>query len=337
MPAQHRACPPILLLVLLACVVQPLFAQGGAVGVTLYRDANFSGRSATFTGDVHSLVNTQVGNDSVSSIRVPRGCQVTVYSDDNYRGRAETFDRDVTDLGRSNVGNDSITSLRVRCTGYGGPGYGGGSNYGDGYGNQQRRGVTLFTGADYSGDYEVFDRDDPGLYDNRIGDNRPRSVQVQPGCRVTLYDFPDYGGRSITLDSDNRDLLATRFGRAGVSSLRVECRTTTGTYPSYGQNNPPGGGYQQQRRGVTLFRDDNYGGRSEKFYADRADLGRSSIGNDSVSSVQVDPGCTAILYRDDDYRGAATEIRFNQPSLKGTSVGNDGASSLVVDCRGRRR
>ena len=195
--------------------------------------------------------------------------------------------------------------------------------------------MTLYSGSDYHGDYETFYEDDPRLYNNDIGQDRARSVQVSPGCQVTLYEHPDYGGRSIDLTSDNRDLGQTRFGRAGVSSLRVNCQRGGG-----GGLNPPGGrpgepGFPGgQRRGVTLFHDDGFRGGSETFYEDRADLGRSSIGNDNASSIRVDPGCQAVLYRDSNYRGAYAVITSDVSSLRNTEVGNDGASSLQVQCGG---
>ena len=323
-----RSIPRLLAGLFLVALALPATADYG--GVTLYEDENFRGRYQSFDGDVPSLVGTDIGNDRATSLRLDRGCEVTLYSDANYRGRSETFQYDVDDLGRARIGNDSVSSLRVQCRRH--------NDYGDRptYGDDRRPAVTLYTGPDYRGDYEVFYRDDPGLYNNDIGNDRVRSVQVGPGCKAVLFEHPDYGGRSITLDGNNRDLKNTRFGRAGVSSLRVDCRSSnypTPPPPSTYPGTRPG----NQARGVTLYRDEDFRGRYETFYGDRADLGRSSVGNDSVSSVRVSPGCRAVLYRDDDFRGEATEITRDVTSLKGTAVGNDGASSLVVDCRGRRR
>jgi hypothetical protein len=40
--------------------------------VTLYKNANFRGRSVVLRGDVPALGRTAVGNDQVSSLRVER-------------------------------------------------------------------------------------------------------------------------------------------------------------------------------------------------------------------------------------------------------------------------
>lgn len=321
------------------CAAFPALADHEAV--TLYRDNDFRGQSETFTGDVPSLSGTRIGNDSVSSMQVAPGCEVTLYTDSEYRGRSQTFTGAVRDLGRTPVGNDSVSSLRVDCRSYD-DGYGSGYDD-DGYGGGPgggRSGVTLYTGRSYRGDREVFYEDDPRLYNNDIGQDRARSVQVGTGCEVTLYEHPDYGGRSLNLTRDVRDLSQTRFGRAGVSSLRVNCRRGGGGNPPGGLN-PPGSspsrpGAPGQRRGVTLYHDDDFRGGSETFYEDRTDLGRSRIGNDNASSIRVDRGCRAVLYRDSNFRGEYEVITRDVSSLSRTRVGNDAVSSLKVECRGGR-
>ena len=88
----------------------------------------------------------------------------------------------------------------------------------------------------------------------------------------------------------------------------------------------------QQRRGVTLFADANYGGRSMTIWGSLDRLDNTTIGNDRVSSIRVDPGCRAVLYRDVNYRGASAEIVRDVANLGETRVGNDSVSSIEVDC-----
>lgn len=84
--------------------------------------------------------------------------------------------------------------------------------------------------------------------------------------------------------------------------------------------------------GVTLFVDEGFAGASQSFDADVARLSGTAIGNDTVSSVRVAPGCTATLYQDADFRGRSTVLRGDAPRLAETEVGNDTLSSLRVDC-----
>ncbi|HVS14251.1 MAG TPA: beta/gamma crystallin-related protein [Thermoanaerobaculia bacterium] len=100
---------------------------------------------------------------------------------------------------------------------------------------------------------------------------------------------------------------------------------------------PPSPPPSEQRRGVTLFADDNFRGRSQTFYMDDEDLRDNPIQNDTVSSVRVDAGCRAILFEDTFFRGASGVIDRDVPNLQGTGVGNDTVSSLRVECGGVTR
>ncbi|MCP3982462.1 MAG: hypothetical protein GY716_24430, partial [bacterium] len=73
--------------------------------------------------------------------------------------------------------------------------------------------------------------------------------------------------------------------------------------------------------------------RGETFYRNARSLGETEIGNDTVRSVHVAPGCRAVLYRHNDYRGESTLLTRDAESLRFTAVGNDEASSIEVDCR----
>ena len=81
--------------------------------VTLFSDARFEGHAEGFREDISDMKDSKVGNDRVSSIRVPAGWVVTVYEHKNFEGRAETFKQDVENLEGSHVGNDSISSMKV--------------------------------------------------------------------------------------------------------------------------------------------------------------------------------------------------------------------------------
>ena len=49
------------------------------------------------------------------------------------------------------------------------------------------------------------------------------SIQVPPGCRVTLFSEPNYQGRSTTFAGDNNELKNTPVGNDAAQSIRVEC------------------------------------------------------------------------------------------------------------------
>jgi hypothetical protein len=86
-----------------------------AIDVTVYADCNYRGYGAALTEGRYNLSDLQargVGNDKISSIKVPAGYQVVAYNDINFAGTSLTVTTDnacLTDEGF----NDIITSLVV--------------------------------------------------------------------------------------------------------------------------------------------------------------------------------------------------------------------------------
>lgn len=75
--------------------------------VTLYEHGNFQGRSQQLGIGSYDLAQISVGNDVVSSVKVPAGMRVTLFEHGGFRGRKKSFTADA-----SWVGNDfnDITS-----------------------------------------------------------------------------------------------------------------------------------------------------------------------------------------------------------------------------------
>ncbi|HEX9733820.1 MAG TPA: beta/gamma crystallin-related protein [Thermoanaerobaculia bacterium] len=286
-------------------------------GATLYRDAGFRGESQTFADgeQVHELSGLPIGNDSVSSVRVDRGCRVTLYADDHFRGEAVTLEDDVADLRSTSFGQDRASSLTVECRrpGWFEGGARGRPDWGD------RRGAVLYSDEDFRGREELFPDDDADLRDNAVRQDSVSSVRVAEGCRVVLYADSDFRGAATLLTESAPNLRGTEVGNDRVSSLEVRCD----------------GGPE----GVTLYENSDYRGRSETFLRDDPRLTNNFIRQDGVSSARVAPGCVATLYEHADYRGRSTTLRHDEPDLRKSRVGNDAVSSIRVECRrfGRRR
>lgn len=86
------------------------------------------------------------------------------------------------------------------------------------------------------------------------------------------------------------------------------------------------------RRGLTLYRDVNYNGRSELFTTNSSSLQGSSIGNDEASSARLSPGCRARLFQHENFQGSYIEVSGGVPDLRASRVGNDSISSVQVRC-----
>lgn len=92
--------------------------------------------------------------------------------------------------------------------------------------------------------------------------------------------------------------------------------------------------YRESSRGVTLYRDLDFSGASQTFSDGYSDLRRSFVGNDTVTSVRIDPGCRATLFTEAHYSGTYIEVDRDIADLRDTAVGNDSVTSLHVRCEG---
>jgi hypothetical protein len=80
--------------------------------VTVYQDSNYGGASQTlFVGkyDVNSL--GIIGNDQISSLKIPLGIRVTLYSDAGFSGNMKTFTADTPYVGDDF--NDLTSSIEI--------------------------------------------------------------------------------------------------------------------------------------------------------------------------------------------------------------------------------
>ncbi len=201
-------------------------AEAQSPGVTLYNDGNYGGRSQTFYRDEGDLRRSQIGADQASSVRVDSGCRAILYSDFAFRGQATELTYNTPSLKGSAVGNDSASSLRVICDGTGGGGTppppppssvrSGGPDL---------SGATMFWRPDFHGRSHFFHQSVPDIGSTPFGHDQATSIILDQNCRVTLYEHPNYRGRSVTLNGQNsRRLGETSVGDNTVSSLQVSCR-----------------------------------------------------------------------------------------------------------------
>lgn len=192
--------------------------------------------------------------------------------------------------------------------------------------------VTLYSGTYLQGERQTFRGDIGDLDDTPFGANHASSVDVAPGCVVTLFERRQFRGRSVEIRDRDNNLGNTPVGRNAVSSFQIRCSRENdggGFVPSRPRPERP-------RRGAVLYRDRDLDGPSELFERDARDLSRSSIGPRRASSVDVAPGCLATLYSEPDYRGRETTFREADNNLGNTPVGEDAAMSIRIRCEGDR-
>ncbi|QQY81874.1 hypothetical protein JJL45_13240 [Tamlana sp. s12] len=86
-------------------------SSGADHGVTLYGDCSFKGSHKTLGVGRYDHDQLGVGNDRISSIRVPRGYKIIIYQDGGWRGSSKTLYEDNGCL--EHGWNDHISSVKV--------------------------------------------------------------------------------------------------------------------------------------------------------------------------------------------------------------------------------
>ncbi|MBD2485856.1 hypothetical protein [Planktothrix sp. FACHB-1365] len=67
--------------------------------VTVYQDAGYEGVSQELSEGSYNIDDLELGNDQLSSLKIPAGFQVTLYEHANFEGRSITFTEDTPWVG----------------------------------------------------------------------------------------------------------------------------------------------------------------------------------------------------------------------------------------------
>jgi len=82
-----------------------------ANAVVIYQHGDFQGASQQLTEGSYTLASLQIGNDQLSSLRVPSGIKVTLYEHEGFSGRSKTFTEDTRWVGDDF--NDLTSSIKI--------------------------------------------------------------------------------------------------------------------------------------------------------------------------------------------------------------------------------
>ncbi len=79
--------------------------------VTFYEHGNYGGKRMSFrVENCSNISDYKLGNDAISSMKIPPGYKVIAYDDDDYRGTTRTYRGNVPSLSTL---NDKITSFKI--------------------------------------------------------------------------------------------------------------------------------------------------------------------------------------------------------------------------------
>ncbi len=157
--------------------------------VTIFEHSNFAGLSQVlpkgrYNDALHELT---IGNDKLSSLKVPPGLIVRLYEHSHFQGRYLDIKTDTAAV--SPFWQDRTSSIIVYSATEPSPFTGE---------------VVIYFDSDYIGKFQVLK---PGKYnvsDLTIGDNALSSALVPYGMLLRLYELPDFQGATFEIRSDTR-------------------------------------------------------------------------------------------------------------------------------------
>lgn len=218
--------------------------NGASDYVTLYEHCDFRGKSRdVLVGEFRNMRSVSFDNDSVSSVRVPRGMDLVVYQDDDFRGGQIRFDQDAACFGRQ--WNDRVSSLRVRYSSDNGHRRGNDRNhtnnnrgYDDRNNNDRRRGdenVSAETVSQVYFDNKVLQQTSATNWSlNRAGGG-PQGILMQfkevRRDQNSVYLQNDYTAEKVRIDAyANKITMTDRDGRKQFYSIQLK-QALMGTRP----------------------------------------------------------------------------------------------------------
>ncbi len=145
----------------------------------IFEHNNYAGRSSQLWPGRYDISQLTIGNDCISSVKVPHGWKVTLYEHAGFTGRTKILTRDTASLPDFNDMTSSIVVDGPAC---------------------------VFEHNNYGGRSQVLT---PGRYDISqltIGNDCVSSVKVPHGWKVTLYEHAGFTGRTKILTQDTASL-----------------------------------------------------------------------------------------------------------------------------------
>lgn len=298
----------------------PASSRNEENAVVLFTKCEYQGRSAKLhAGDYNlaQLVKLGIANNSISSIKIPKGFAITLYENDFLRGNAGKLQRSDNCLINDKF-DDRVTSVSVRQLE-------GAAVVAKPTIQKPLTGVELYTACDYQddsvalqeGEYTSADLKKLGLLNNSIS-----AIRVGQGYQIELFENDFYRGRSGTLRQDDPCLVDDRFNDT-ISSVTV----------SRDPRAQVAVGATVQSPVVTVFAHCNYKGGSLELPVgkyDMAKLRQMKIQDNVISSLKISEGYTATLYDENSFAGKGVKFSGNDDCLDDNKM-NERISSLVIE------
>ena len=183
--------------------------------------------------------------------------------------------------------------------------------------------VTLFKDDNYHGSSQKLG---VGRYTytsfSMIGDNALSSLYIPEGLKVILYENADFTGNQMELTS-NTDLYNSTDFNDKTSAIEIIDLSSESNF-------------SEEERMVTLFKDDNYHGSSQKLGVGKyAYTSFPMIGDNALSSLYIPEGLKVILYENADFTGKQMILMHNTDLYSSTDFNDKTSAIEIIDLYAR--
>lgn len=265
-----------------------------AGGVSVFTACQFMGANAFLPPGDYARLSGVIGDNAISSFRIPEGMVLELFTEPQFRGN---YSGKITSDNNCLPGlwNNRASSARVyyRDNGSWIPPPPPANS--DGI-------VQLFVGCNYWGRPVTLKEGDFPSIDALLNRQPLGALQVAPGMTVELYSGQGFSGNLLARYTASQSCLPAEI-QFRAQSIRV-------------LSNDPGGNWNG--KGVALFNDCEYRGRSRVFAAGRYSNIVPNFGI-NPASIRVAPGYTIQLFQQPNFQGISSgKITENNRCL-GTS------------------
>lgn len=288
-----------------------------AEALTVYADCGFAGRSAKLPAGDYNLAQLKkfgLGNNDISSVKMPKGMSITVYENDFLRGDSASASTDIKCIDTGSFAN-RITSVSVLGSG--------GSTLAAAPAQKIASGATVFTECAFKGTSAKLRE---GEYTNAelnalgIDNNSISSVLIADGYQIDMFINDFHRGTSGMLNTNNPCLVG-RYNEAVTSVIVRKSANVSSSAPA-----------------VTLYTHCNYRGGSIQLPAGRYDrqaLKNARIGENTVSSIKVNEGYRATIYDGAKFDAKSLVLSGDDDCLDNDDM-NEKLSSMVIESTASR-
>ncbi|MFX1384965.1 MAG: beta/gamma crystallin-related protein [Promethearchaeota archaeon] len=158
-----------------------LYSSNG--DIIIYQDQNYGGASQILTVGKYDVCELSIGDNKLSSLKVPEGFNVTLYECPGFSGNTMSLTSDTPNIGAF----DDITSSIIVF---------------------YRNSPIIYQDQNYGGNSQILTVGKYDVCDLTIGDNKLSSLKVPEGFNVTLYECPGFSGNTMSLTSDTPNVGA---------------------------------------------------------------------------------------------------------------------------------